>query len=146
MFPGDDSERYGVRKLVQKLRQSDNPTDNDSIKDLVQNLTNLALAITEDRNDSTPDIKESDAKKVKKKLMISTSEGNNRPDTAESSNDEHLPPVTKKYERKFHSLDKKLKRTNLMKRRESQALLEGIRKTRLSSTNVLSGVNGSSQN
>ena len=66
MFPGDDSERYGVRKLVQKLRQSDNPTDNDSIKDLVQNLTNLALAITEDRNDSTPDIKDSDAKKVKK--------------------------------------------------------------------------------
>ena len=66
MFPSEDSERYGVRKLVQKLRQSENPTDNDSVKDLVQNLTNLALAITEDRNDSSPDIKVSDAKKVKK--------------------------------------------------------------------------------
>ena len=146
MFQSEDSERYGVRKLVQKLRQSENPTDNDSVKDLVQNLTNLALAITEDRNDSSPDIKDTDLKKVKKKLVISTSEGNNMPDMAESSNDEHLPQVTKRYERKFHSLDKKLKRTNLMKRRESQALLEGIRKTRLSSTNILSGVNGSSQN
>ena len=133
-----------MRKLVQKLRQSENPADNDSVKDLVHNLTNLALAITEDRNDSS-DIKDSDEKNVKKKLVISASEGHNRADTAESSSDEHFPPVTQKYERKFHSLDKKLKRTNLMKRRESQALLEGIRKTRLSNTNVLSGINGSSQ-
>ena len=68
MFPSEDTEKYGVRKLVQKLRQSDNPTDNDSIKDLVQNLTNFALAITEDRNDFHPDIKDSDAKTLKKKL------------------------------------------------------------------------------
>jgi len=144
MFQNEDSERYGVRKLVQKLRQSENPADNDSVKDLVHNLTNLALAITEDRNDSSPDMKEVDHKKVKKKLVVSTSEGNNLPDTAESSNDENMSGTGKRYERKFHSLDKKLKRTNLMKRRESQALLEGIRKTRLSSTNVLNGVNGSS--
>ena len=78
--------------------------DNESLRDLVNNLTNLALAITEDRNPEPGIQLESE------------------------------PEVdSQKYERKFGSLEKKLKRTNLMKRRESQALLDGLRKTRSSS-------------
>ena len=117
-----------MKKLVQKLRQQEAPTDNESVKDLVQNLTNLALAITEDRN-------ETENGGNKKKLTVSTSEGNAvsyRP----GKTDEFFSSKDKKYERKFHSLDKKLKRTNLMRRRESQAPLEGIRKSRQSNSNV----------
>ena len=108
-------------------------------KDLVHNLTNLALAITEDRFDSTAENCSENMNNNKKKLTISNSEGNNIP--GRGSGDEFFPPGEKKYERKFHSLDKKLKRTNLMRRRESQALLEGIRKSRQSNSNILADLN-----
>lgn len=145
----EEPERPGsggaVGKLVQKLRQADTAVpDNDSVKDLVHNMTNLALAITEDRNEATPDKKvpaEATLLAGKKKLQVSTSEGAGR---GVGGGEDPKTPLPK-YERKFHSLDKKLKRTNLMRRRESQALLEGIRKTRLSNTNVFAGLNGSSQ-
>jgi len=110
------------------------------IGDLVRNLTNLALAITEDRPDRATEEdkveggKEDDEDKEdtdddesvgKRRLVVSTSEGG-------------VKDLEKRCEdRKFHSLDKKLRRTNLMKRRESQALLEGIRRSRLSNTNML---------
>ena len=137
----DENEKSTVKKLVQKLRQNDNPTDNESVKDLVHNLTNLALAITEDRFDSTADSCCENINNNKKKLTISNSEGNNIPGRGSGSGDEFFPPGEKKYERKFHSLDKKLKRTNLMRRRESQALLEGIRKSRQSNSNILADLN-----
>ena len=63
----EEGDKSGVRKLVQKLRQQENPTDNESVKDLVQNLTNLALAITEDRNESEA------SGGNKKKLTVSAS-------------------------------------------------------------------------
>ena len=91
IFPGDVGSRA-------------KPQDNESLRDLVNNLTNLALAITEDRN---------------------------REPGAEAESEPEQD--TQRYERKFGSLEKKLKRTNLMKRRESQALLDGLRKTRSSS-------------
>ena len=122
----EEGDKSGVRKLVQKLRQQENPTDNESVKDLVQNLTNLALAITEDRNESEA------TGGNKKKLTASASDGN----TAYRAGNKEEFFKDKKYERKFHSLDKKLKRTNLMRRRESQALLEGIRKSRQSNSNL----------
>ena len=122
----EEGDKSGVRKLVQKLRQQENPTDNESVKDLVQNLTNLALAITEDRNESEA------TGGNKKKLTASASDGN----TAYRAGHKEEFFKDKKYERKFHSLDKKLKRTNLMRRRESQALLEGIRKSRQSNSNL----------
>ena len=122
----EEGDKSGVRKLVQKLRQQENPTDNESVKDLVQNLTNLALAITEDRNESEA------TGGNKKKLTASASDGNN----AYRAGHKEEFFKDKKYERKFHSLDKKLKRTNLMRRRESQALLEGIRKSRQSNSNL----------
>ena len=81
--------------------------DNESLRDLVNNLTNLALAITEDREGGREEEKEVE--------------------------DEEEEVDTQVYERKFESLEKKLKRTNLMRRRESQALLVGLRKTRSSS-------------
>lgn len=131
----DESEKSTVKKLVQKLRQNDNPTDSESVKDLVQNLTNLALAITEERFDANLDHGVTTCNNNnKKKLTVSNSEGHN----GDRSGDEFFAPGEKKYERKFHSLDKKLKRTNLMKRRESQALLEGIRKSRQSNPNIMS--------
>ena len=128
--PSEEADKTGVRKLVQKLRQQETPPDNESVKDLVQNLTNLALAITEDRNDS-----EGSVPVNKKKLTVSTSDGNCVSYRA-GQTDEFFAAKDKKYERKFHSLDKKLKRTNLMRRRESQALLEGIRKSRQSNSHV----------
>ena len=137
----DENEKSTVKKLVQKLRQNDNATDNESVKDLVHNLTNLALAITEDRFDSTAENCSENINNNKKKLTISNSEGNNIPGRGSGSGDEFFPPGEKKYERKFHSLDKKLKRTNLMRRRESQALLEGIRKSRQSNSNILADLN-----
>ena len=133
--PLDETEKSTVKKLVQKLRQNDNPSDNESVKDLVQNLTNLALAITEDRFEGGL---ESNANK--KKLTLSNSEGTcSLPYRASGTGDDFFNPEEKnRFERKFHSLDKnKLKRTNLMRRRESQALLEGIRKSRQSNSNIM---------
>ena len=136
----DETEKSTVKKLVQQLRQSDNPPDNESVKDLVYNLTNLALAITEDRHDNKIENGDKQDATGKKKLTISNSEG-----ITTHSADEFFSPGEKKYERKFHSLDKKLKRTNLMKRRESQALLEGIRKSRQSSSNIMADLTEPSQ-
>ena len=117
-----ETEKSTVKKLVQQLRQTDSHADNESVKDLVYNLTNLALAITEDRHNINLE-----SPVIKKKLTLSNSEGHF----------DSLDSGERKYERKFHSFDKKLKRTNLMKRRESQALLEGIRKSRQSSSNIM---------
>ena len=58
-----------MKKLVQKLRQQEAPADNESVKDLVQNLTNLTLAITKDMN-------QTENGGNKKKLTVSNSEGN----------------------------------------------------------------------
>ena len=136
----DETEKSTVKKLVQKLRQNENPTDNESVKDLVHNLTNLALAITEDRFDSNM---ESNVHRTKKKLALSNSEGNSLLYKHSGSGDEF---GERRRERKFHSLDKnKLKRVNLMKRRESQALLEGIRKSRQSNSNIMADLNEPSQ-
>ena len=129
-----------MKKLVQKLRQNENPTDNESVKDLVHNLTNLALAITEDRFDSNG---EGGVHRTKKKLALSNSEGNSLLYKHSGSGEEF---GERRRERKFHSLDKnKLKRVNLMKRRESQALLEGIRKSRQSNSNIMADLNEPSQ-
>ena len=138
----DETEKSTVKKLVQQLRQSDNPPDNESVKDLVYNLTNLALAITEDRHDNKIENSHKQDASAKKKLTMSNSEGIA---THTNSADEFFSPGEKKYERKFHSLDKKLKRTNLMRRRESQALLEGIRKSRQSSSNIMADLTEPSQ-
>lgn len=136
----DETEKSTVKKLVQKLRQNENPTDNESVKDLVHNLTNLALAITEDRFDSNG---ESGGHRTKKKLALSNSEGNSLLYKHSGSGEEF---GERRRERKFHSLDKnKLKRVNLMKRRESQALLEGIRKSRQSNSNIMADLNEPSQ-
>ena len=134
-FSSLSHDKSTVKKLVQKLRQNDNNTDTESVKDLVHNLTNLALAITEERFDKNGNAA---GLNTKKKLTVSASEGHNTPTEDTRSGDEFFAPGEKKYERKFHSLDKKLKRTNLMRRRESQALLEGIRKSRQSNTNIMS--------
>ena len=135
--PLEETEKSTVKKLVQKLRQNDNPTDNESVKDLVQNLTNLALAITEDKFEASLDTNAN-----KKKLTLSNSEGTSLPLRSSGNADEFFNLGEKKYERKFHSLDKnKLKRTNLMRRRESQALLEGIRKSRQSNSNIMADLN-----
>ena len=141
--PLNDTEKSTVKKLVQKLRQSDNPSDNESVKDLVQNLTNLALAITEDRFEGGLD-----SNANKKKLTLSNSEGTcSLPYRATGTGDDFFNPEEKtRFERKFHSLDKnKLKRTNLMRRRESQALLEGIRKSRQSNSNIMADLEPGSQ-
>ena len=136
----DETEKSTVKKLVQKLRQNENPTDNESVKDLVHNLTNLALAITEDRFDSNG---ENGVHRTKKKLALSNSEGNSLLYKHSGSGEEF---GERRRERKFHSLDKnKLKRVNLMKRRESQALLEGIRKSRQSNSNIMADLNEPSQ-
>ena len=136
----DETEKSTVKKLVQKLRQNENPTDNESVKDLVHNLTNLALAITEDRFDSNG---ETGVHRNKKKLALSNSEGNSLLYKHSGSGEEF---GERRRERKFHSLDKnKLKRVNLMKRRESQALLEGIRKSRQSNSNIMADLNEPSQ-
>ena len=122
------NEKAGVHHITEKIQKSfkgifppePDPEklnkvkqDNESLRDLVNNLTNLALAITEDRNQKEEEEEE-----------------------GEGSRENNLAPETQKYERKFGSLEKKLKRTNLMRRRESQALLVGLRKTR-SSTGIL---------
>ena len=102
----------------------------------------------------------------KRRLVFSTSEGGGTDRERRWDREElvslHFPIFLRFQHRKFHSLDKKLRRTNLMKRRESQvvhilflhiqrlrlflsilsalcpqALLEGIRKSRLSNTNML---------
>ena len=141
--PLDETEKYTVKKLVQKLRQNDNPSDNESVKDLVQNLTNLALAITEDRFEGGLDTNAN-----KKKLTLSNSEGTGSlPFRSSGAGDDYFNPEEKtKFERKFHSLDKnKLKRTNLMRRRESQALLEGIRKSRQSNSNIMADLGPGTQ-
>ena len=102
IFPAQDPDPDRLNKVKQ---------DNESLRDLVNNLTNLALAITEDRNQKDDEEEVYEEEKAQ-------------------------APETQRYERKFGSLEKKLKRTNLMRRRESQALLVGLRKTR-SSTGLL---------
>ena len=92
---GEGSEHSGVWKLVNKFRQSDNASENDSVKDLVQNLTNLALAITDDRDDSFG-MNESETEK--KKVVVSKSERPSMPESVEK--DQHAQG-SRKYERKF---------------------------------------------
>ena len=82
-------------------------TNNDGIKDLFEKLAKLAIAITEEKKVNKDDDEEND----------------------EVDEKEFLP--TMKYERKFGSFEeKRLKRTNLMRRRESQALLDRMRNIR----------------
>jgi hypothetical protein len=107
------------QQLVNKTRQ-----ESESVRDLVNNLTHLALAITEDRkrtaevggDDDDDDVGHSSAEDEQSAAEEATQRRRQRGSG----------------ERTFDSLERKLKRTNLMRRRESQALLDGLRKTRSS--------------
>lgn len=108
-----------------------------SLEGIVKTLTDLAVSI------STDDVKGTLAKET------APSAGGGIPPSIGDSGPEHrlLDESDYSYRRDSGSslpgrlIDKKLKRTNLMKRRESQAFLEGVRKIRGAQSNADSGHN-----
>ena len=144
-------EPTGLAERIQKSLGVKGPVGRDEeegrrIGDLVRNLTNLALAITEDRPERATEEEEEGEGKVdnckdveeeeeysddgelveKRRLVFSTSEGGGTDRERRWGREElvslHFPIFLRFQHRKFHSLDKKLRRTNLMKRRESQVV------------------------
>jgi len=103
--------------------------ESESVRDLVNNLTHLALAITEDRKRIAAEADEEEDEEGEDDVGHSSAE-DDRSSTASSHRRRRRHRGGGSSERTFDSLERKLKRTNLMRRRESQALLDGLRKTR----------------
>ena len=155
----------GLAERIQKSLGVKGPVGRDEeegrrIGDLVRNLTNLALAITEDRPERATEEEEGDDKVEnckgveeeeeysddgelveKRRLVFSTSEGGGTDRERRWGREElvslHFPIFLRFQHRKFHSLDKKLRRTNLMKRRESQVDLSSYTTSSSFSLNII---------